>query len=137
MPSPTPRIFAQTRDRLGESPMWRAGEKAIYWVDLYGPILYRMRAGGPVESWTVPLRAFHSWCLVFVPSFWPFSTNLAGCHFFRTFHLFCLILIHFDHFHSCWLMFHHVTIFTIFINFIHFDSYGLIFHHLTIFTLSG
>ena len=58
MPSPTPRIFAQTRDRLGESPMWRAGEKAIYWVDLYGPILYRMRAGGPVESWTVPDTKF-------------------------------------------------------------------------------
>lgn len=58
MPRPTPRIFAQTRDRLGESPMWHAGEQTIYWVDLYGPVLHRMRAAGPVESWAIPDAKF-------------------------------------------------------------------------------
>ena len=49
-----PRIVAQTRDRLGESAMWHAGEQAIYWIDWYGPIVRRMRPGGAIESWTVP-----------------------------------------------------------------------------------
>lgn len=50
----TPTIVAQTRDRLGESPMWHAAEQAIYWTDIYGPTVHRMRIGGPVESWAVP-----------------------------------------------------------------------------------
>ena len=54
----TPEILAQTRDRLGESPMWHSGEQAIYWVDIYGPILHRMRVGEPVESWTIPGARF-------------------------------------------------------------------------------
>lgn len=33
--------------------MWHQDEQAIYWVDLYGPVIHRMRAGSPVESWTV------------------------------------------------------------------------------------
>lgn len=49
-----PILVAQTRDRLGESPMWHAGEQAIYWTDLYGPIVHRMMSGGEVESWTIP-----------------------------------------------------------------------------------
>ncbi len=49
-----PQIVAQTRDRLGESPMWHAGEQAIYWIDWYGAVLHRMRLGGAVESWTIP-----------------------------------------------------------------------------------
>lgn len=58
MPSPTARIFVQTRDQLGESPMWHPGEQAIYWVDLYGPVLHRMRTGGPVENWKIPDAKF-------------------------------------------------------------------------------
>jgi sugar lactone lactonase YvrE len=54
----TPAVLAQTRDRLGESAMWHAGEQAIYWVDLYGPVIHRMRLGGPVESWAVPSTRF-------------------------------------------------------------------------------
>ena len=60
MTSLIPEFFAQTRDRLGESPMWHAGEQAIYWVDVYGPILHRMRAGQPVENWTIPGTEFIS-----------------------------------------------------------------------------
>lgn len=51
----TPAIFAQTRDRLGESPMWSAAEQSLYWVDWYGPTLRRRKWGEDrVESWTIP-----------------------------------------------------------------------------------
>ena len=47
-------IVAQTRDRLGESAMWHAKERAIYWVDWYGPIVHRLRLdGGKLESWAI------------------------------------------------------------------------------------
>ncbi|MFN4140205.1 SMP-30/gluconolactonase/LRE family protein [Aestuariivirga sp.] len=54
MAASVPKVVAQTRDRLGESAMWHADEQAIYWVDWYGPVLHRMKAGGKVESWTIP-----------------------------------------------------------------------------------
>lgn len=48
------QIVAQTRDRLGESPMWHPGEEALYWVDWYGPTLHRKLWGqDKVESWTI------------------------------------------------------------------------------------
>lgn len=53
-----PTIVARTQDRLGESPMWRAAEQAIYWIDVYGPTLHRLRIGGTVESWTLPGAKF-------------------------------------------------------------------------------
>lgn len=47
-------IAAQTRDRLGESPMWHPGEEALYWVDWYGPTLHRKLWGqDKVESWKI------------------------------------------------------------------------------------
>ena len=51
-------IAAQTRDRLGESPMWRETEQAIYWTDLYGPVVHRMGQDGAIQSWTVPGTKF-------------------------------------------------------------------------------
>ncbi|PZF75404.1 SMP-30/gluconolactonase/LRE family protein [Aestuariivirga litoralis] len=54
----TPRIVAQTRDRLGESPLWHQAEQAIYWTDLYGPILHRLGRDGRIESWTIPGTSF-------------------------------------------------------------------------------
>lgn len=48
-------LHAQTRDRLGESPMWHPGEQALYWVDWYGPTIRRLKHGqSKVESWTIP-----------------------------------------------------------------------------------
>jgi sugar lactone lactonase YvrE len=48
------QIVAKTRDRLGESAMWHPREKAIYWVDWYGPTVYRLRAGDKrPASWTI------------------------------------------------------------------------------------
>lgn len=55
MAAPQWNIIAQTRDRLGESAMWHPREKAIYWVDWYGPTVHRMRLGEhKPESWTIP-----------------------------------------------------------------------------------
>lgn len=65
----TPTIVAQTRDRLGESPLWHTGEQAIYWTDLYGPTVHRLRKGGAVESWTVPGTQFIG-SFVFVRGGW-------------------------------------------------------------------
>lgn len=49
------KIIAQTRDRLGESPMWHPGEQALYWVDWYGPTLRRKSwHQDRIESWTIP-----------------------------------------------------------------------------------
>jgi sugar lactone lactonase YvrE len=39
------RIIANTQDRLGESPMWHPNEQALYWVDWYGPTLFRLKHG--------------------------------------------------------------------------------------------
>lgn len=48
-------VFADTKDRLGESPMWSASEQALYWVDWYGPTLHRKTWGqDKIESWTIP-----------------------------------------------------------------------------------
>lgn len=48
-------ILAQTRDRLGESPMWHAGQQALYWIDWYGPTLHSMTWGSAaIRSWTIP-----------------------------------------------------------------------------------
>ena len=47
-------IVSPIRDRLAESPMWHAGERALYWTDWYGPTLHRKRWGQEtVESWTI------------------------------------------------------------------------------------
>lgn len=48
------QICAQTHDRLGESILWHPLEKALYWIDFYGPIVHRQkRAEGLVESWKI------------------------------------------------------------------------------------
>lgn len=48
------QLHAQTRDRLGESPMWHPAEQALYWVDWYGPTIHRQRWGeAKIESWTI------------------------------------------------------------------------------------
>jgi D-xylonolactonase len=67
--APTPTVVARTRDRLGESPQWHAGEGAIYWTDLYGPTIHRLQPGDDVQSWTVPGTSFIG-SLVFVRGGW-------------------------------------------------------------------
>jgi D-xylonolactonase len=49
------KIVAQTRDRLGESALWHARERAIYWIDGYGPTVHRLRLGAAKpENWKIP-----------------------------------------------------------------------------------
>ncbi|TPI57453.1 SMP-30/gluconolactonase/LRE family protein [Mesorhizobium sp. B3-1-7] len=46
------KIFAPTRDRLGESILWHPAEQALYWIDFYGPTVHRQRQGsGARDSW--------------------------------------------------------------------------------------
>jgi sugar lactone lactonase YvrE len=41
-------------DRLGESPFWHPHEGMLYWVDIPGMQIRRMRPGGAAESWAMP-----------------------------------------------------------------------------------
>lgn len=47
------RIVAQTRDRLGESPMWHPRERAIYWIDWYRTVHRFRHDDQTLESWTI------------------------------------------------------------------------------------
>ena len=47
-------VSSVTRDKLGESPVWVAEERSLYWVDFYGPIVRRLSEDGEVTSWTLP-----------------------------------------------------------------------------------
>ncbi len=45
-------IFAETRDQLGESVLWHPRERALYWIDYYGPFVHRKRTrDATVETW--------------------------------------------------------------------------------------
>lgn len=46
----TPVPLAETRCRLGESPVWSASNSALFWVDISGKQLYRFQQGG-LRSW--------------------------------------------------------------------------------------
>src|SRR5258708_7010066 len=40
---------------LGESPVWNDRDKALYWVDIYGPTINRLDPStGKVRTWTLP-----------------------------------------------------------------------------------
>jgi sugar lactone lactonase YvrE len=48
------RVGEQT-DILGESPIWNAGEQALYWVDVRRPAIRRLDyASGAIETWSMP-----------------------------------------------------------------------------------
>lgn len=41
--------------QLGESPVWSEGERALYWVDILAPALFRLDvASGALRCWTMP-----------------------------------------------------------------------------------
>jgi sugar lactone lactonase YvrE len=49
------RVAVETRDSLGESVFWHAGEQALYWIDFYGPVLHRWNpVSGVRNDWTIP-----------------------------------------------------------------------------------
>jgi sugar lactone lactonase YvrE len=50
----TPRIVSNTRNLLGESPVWAALERALYWVDIPAKRLYRWSQLLEQQSWELP-----------------------------------------------------------------------------------
>lgn len=51
----TAELVLDARNSVGESPVWRAGEGALYWVDIPARRLLRWHAGsGAVTAWTLP-----------------------------------------------------------------------------------
>lgn len=42
------------RDQLGEGACWSVREQALYWVDILGRRVNRLRRGGEPESWELP-----------------------------------------------------------------------------------
>ena len=49
------RVRPGHRDRVGESPLWHAAERALYWVDIESCAIHRL-ADGVLQSWTLPER---------------------------------------------------------------------------------
>lgn len=47
------RIVGETRDCLGEGPVWCPREAALYWVDIRAPAVRRLK-GGALTSWPMP-----------------------------------------------------------------------------------
>jgi L-arabinonolactonase len=46
-----------SRNKLGEVPVWDVAEQALYWVDIEGMLLQRYRpATGQVDKWQMPER---------------------------------------------------------------------------------
>jgi sugar lactone lactonase YvrE len=45
----------QTRDRLGECPLWDARDACLYWIDSKGPLVRRLNpASGESRDWVLP-----------------------------------------------------------------------------------
>jgi len=51
--APAWRILTETRDTLGESPLWHAAGGALFWVDFYGPTIRRLAPDGRRTDWTL------------------------------------------------------------------------------------
>ena len=48
-------IIGDTRDRLGECPLWDVRDQALYWVDSKAPLVRRLHpASGERREWIVP-----------------------------------------------------------------------------------
>ena len=49
------RVVAQTRDQVGEGPLWMAAQDALYWVDVLDPAINRLSlADGALQRWPTP-----------------------------------------------------------------------------------
>ena len=48
-------VLVNDQAQIGESPVWVADERALYWVDIKLPALYRLRlANGERDKWRLP-----------------------------------------------------------------------------------
>jgi len=48
--------FHDAPAKVGEKPVWRPEEQALYWVDTYGKTLHRKTADGVLTVWEMPAR---------------------------------------------------------------------------------
>lgn len=44
-------LVLDARNAVGESPVWHAGEQALYWVDIPAKTLHRYKAGEALSTW--------------------------------------------------------------------------------------
>jgi sugar lactone lactonase YvrE len=51
---PGVEVFAKQNDVTGESPLWRADEGALYWLDIGRKNLHRKDVTGDASSWSLP-----------------------------------------------------------------------------------
>jgi sugar lactone lactonase YvrE len=52
-----PEVLSDTRDRVGECPVWSVNEQALYWVDIEGQRLHRYDwASQTQQTWRSPER---------------------------------------------------------------------------------
>jgi sugar lactone lactonase YvrE len=47
------RIVTETRDKLGESPLWNSKTGELYWVDFFGPTIHRLSPDGQRKDWSL------------------------------------------------------------------------------------
>ncbi len=48
-------VFSEQRDSLGEGPLWDPEGERLYWIDSYGPAVYRCDLkGGDRKCWIMP-----------------------------------------------------------------------------------
>ena len=50
------QCIADVQAVLGEGPVWVAAQRAIYWVDIKGSKIFRLRESGEIDEWPTPFR---------------------------------------------------------------------------------
>ncbi len=53
---PTATLVADVHAVLGEGPVWVPAEQALYWLDIKGRLIFRLREDGAVDAWPTPFR---------------------------------------------------------------------------------
>lgn len=55
MKEPLIRLFADTKNLLGEGPLWCPDDRCLWWIDVANPALWCAEGdGGQVRSWSLP-----------------------------------------------------------------------------------
>lgn len=50
------RLVADVHALLGEGPLWVAATQSLWWVDIKGRKLFRLRSGKRLDEWSTPFR---------------------------------------------------------------------------------
>lgn len=50
------KVIEESKNKLGEVPVWDVDEQALYWVDIEGCLLQRLNADGTITRWEMPER---------------------------------------------------------------------------------